>query len=63
MPIGGYFLRAVLGDSPTNSLYVLTPVALVYVINSWRGNAANQLLLSLAERMDETKDDAIVGCN
>jgi hypothetical protein len=29
-----------------------------YVIGRWRGNATSQLILSLAERLDDDKDDA-----
>ncbi len=30
-----------------------------YVIGQWRGNATSQLILSLAARLDDEKDDAL----
>jgi len=39
-------------------LYVIGFVTLIYVIRRWKGNATNQLILSLAKKIDEAKDDA-----
>jgi hypothetical protein len=57
MPVLGYFLTDVAGYNLASSLYVLTPVALIHVVSRWKGNATNQLILTLAKRVDETKDN------
>jgi hypothetical protein len=53
MPVVGYCLDRVLRESSASWLYFFAPVLLGYVIAGWRGDAKNQLLLSLAKRIDE----------
>ncbi len=57
MPVLGYFLTDVVGYSIARVLYVLTPVALIQLVSRWRGSATNQLILTLAKRVEEAKGD------
>jgi hypothetical protein len=63
IPAGGYFLRHFLLDHGlfdsriVNSLIVLYPMSWMQLMDKWNGNVTNQLLVSVAERMD-AQDDA-----
>ena len=57
IPVLGYFSAGLLGEKFAFACYVIAPVALIQVVSRWRGSAANQLVMELAKRVDETKED------
>ena len=56
LPVLGYFLTGVVDSSLASSLYVVALLALIHLVRKWRGSAVNQLILTWAKRVDETKD-------
>ncbi len=56
IPVVGYLLRGFLGESFAAAIYAVGIAGLIQVISRWRGSAANQLLIELANRVDEAKE-------
>ena len=53
----GYALSGLLGEMFAFACYVITPWLFIDVVRGWRGNATNALVMELAKRFDESKDD------
>ena len=57
IPVLGYALSGLLGEMFAFACYVITPWLFIDVVRGWRGNATNALVMELAKRFDESKDD------
>ena len=57
IPVLGYLFSGLLGEMFAVACYVMSPWLLIDVVSRWRGSATSELVMELAKRFDESKDD------